>query len=277
MDAPQPRVLERAGSPLHFWTTGPDDGPLVVCTHGATLDHQMFAPQRDVLTAAGYRVLTWDMRGHGLSRPMGASFTLGVATDDLMAILDELGAGATTFVGQSFGGFVAQEVAFRHPERVHALGVIGCTDLSAPPSRGMRVASMVLPRLLPLMSIETFRRRTVQDLSSRDDVLRYGYEATGRLTKADFITVIMAGVECLAAGSDHSTGATIPRPFLLTHGEHDRANRGIYPRRAPAWAAKEPNCTYRVVPDAGHTANLDNPRAFNRLLLEFLRQEAALR
>ena len=85
----------------------------------------------------------------------------------------------------------------------------------------------------------------------------------------------MAGVDCLAADLGYGTNYTIPRPFLLTHGEHDKANRGVYPRRAPAWAAKEPNCTDQVVPNAGHTANLDNPEAFNRLLLDFLARHAS--
>jgi 3-oxoadipate enol-lactonase len=266
--------MRRKGSHIHYWTTGPADGPMVALTHGATLDHEMFAPQRAVLAAAGYQVLTWDMRGHGLSKPMGTPFTLQVATDDLIAILDELGRDTATVVGQSFGGFVSQEIVFRHPERVRALGLIGCTDLSREPSRRMQVASRLLPRLLPLFSVESFRRRTVQDLGTRDDVKRYGYAATGRLSKAEFTTVIMAGVACLASSSSYGSNYTIPRPFLLTHGEHDRANRGVYPREAPRWAMKEPNCTYRVVPAAGHTANLDNPEAFNEILLKFLDRHA---
>jgi pimeloyl-ACP methyl ester carboxylesterase len=274
MDPSDAHVLQRAGSHIHYWTTGPTDGPLVAFTHGATLDHEMFEPQRAALAAAGYRVLTWDMRGHGLSKPMGQPFGLEVAADDLVAIVDELGRDTATFVGQSFGGFVSQEIAFRHPERVRALVLIGCTDLSREPSRMMQIASTLLPRLLPWFSIESFRRRTVQDLSTRADVKRYGYAATGRLSKAEFVTVIMAGVTCLASGSRYGSDYTIRRPFLLTHGDHDRANRGVYPRQSPSWAAKEPNCTYKTVPDAGHTANLDNPEAFNEMLLEFLDNHA---
>jgi hypothetical protein len=70
-------TLERLGSKIHHWTTGSDDAPLVVFTHGATLDHHMFDPQLLAVTSAGYRVLAWDMRGswtfqthwHGVYRP----------------------------------------------------------------------------------------------------------------------------------------------------------------------------------------------------------------
>ena len=274
MPTTQAHMLRRAGCDLHYWTSGPADAPLVVLTHGATLDHDMFAPQLGPLVAAGYRVLTWDMRGHGASKPMGAAFTVRAAAEDLVAILDDVGAAGATLVGQSFGGFVSQEVVFRHHGQVRALAFIGCTDLSRGPSRGMRVAARVLPHVLPRLSVERFRRRTVQDLSLREDVTRYGYEATGRLSKDEFVTVIMAGVDCLAADLGYPADYTVARPFLLLHGAQDRANRGVFRRQAPAWAAKEPNCTYAVVPDAGHAANLDNPEACNALLLDFLSAHA---
>ncbi|MEJ5912905.1 alpha/beta fold hydrolase [Pseudokineococcus sp. 1T1Z-3] len=58
-------VLHRAGSPAHAWVHGHEGGPLVVCTHGATMDGRMFDAQVGPLVAAGYQVLTWDLRGHG--------------------------------------------------------------------------------------------------------------------------------------------------------------------------------------------------------------------
>ncbi|MER6948692.1 alpha/beta hydrolase [Nonomuraea sp. NPDC000554] len=44
-------------------------------SHGAGADHVMFDAQSNYLRAQGYRVITWDMRGHGLSRPAGVRFT----------------------------------------------------------------------------------------------------------------------------------------------------------------------------------------------------------
>ena len=65
-------VLERKGCPLHYWTTGPEGLPLVVFTHGACVDHHSFDPQISAV-AGDYRVLAWDVRGHGQSQPMGSS------------------------------------------------------------------------------------------------------------------------------------------------------------------------------------------------------------
>jgi len=43
-----------------------------------------------------------------------------------------------------------------------------------------------------------------------------------------------------------------------------------------SWARAEPNCEYVVVPHAGHMANMDNPQAFNQLLLDFLQRHTAV-
>ena len=270
------QVLARLGSQLHYWTTGPSGGPLVAFTHGATLDHAMFEAQIGPLVAAGYRTLTWDMRGHGRSKPMGGAFTVQTAAADLLAILDQLGDETATFIGHSFGGFVTQELTFRHPERVQALGVIGCTDLARKPALQMRLMAGLMPHILPRFSLETFRKRTVEHVSAREDVTRYAYDATGQLSKDEFLAVIMAGVVCLAEDAGFGPHYVIPKPFLLTHGERDSANNGLYPKSAPAWAKKEPHCTYQVIPGAGHTANQDNPAAFNAVLLDFLREQQSL-
>ena len=57
-------VMERKGCPLHYWVGGPQGQPLVVFTHGACVDHHSFDPHVPVV-AQRYRVLSWDVRGHG--------------------------------------------------------------------------------------------------------------------------------------------------------------------------------------------------------------------
>lgn len=63
-------ILERNGCPIHYWLEGDPSQPLVVFTHAAGADHQMFDEQVLGLQRQ-YQTLTWDVRGHGRSRPMG--------------------------------------------------------------------------------------------------------------------------------------------------------------------------------------------------------------
>jgi pimeloyl-ACP methyl ester carboxylesterase len=59
-------------------------------------------------------------------------------------------------------------------------------------------------------------------------------------------------------------------PLLLLHGEYDRA--GTIRRDMPQWARQEKTATYRVIPDAAHNANQDNPEFTNQAILAFLQQ-----
>ncbi len=98
-------TLERKGCQLHFWTSGNPQGPLLVLTHGATIDHMEWSATIPLLEEK-YKILTWDVRGHGLSRP--CPFDLADAVDDLIAILDRLQVPQAIFIGHSMGGNLHQ-------------------------------------------------------------------------------------------------------------------------------------------------------------------------
>lgn len=68
-EATTAHTFEREGCTLHWWEAGARDGPCLVLTHGVTIDHGTFATQVPLLVRAGCRVVTWDLRGHGQSRP----------------------------------------------------------------------------------------------------------------------------------------------------------------------------------------------------------------
>ena len=263
--------LKRLGSELHYWITGAESGTLVVLVHGATLDHHTFDMQVPALTEAGYRVLTWDLRGHGASKPLGEAINITILADDLKAILDQIGAEQAALVGHSFGGFVVQDFAYRFPTRVRALAVIGATDLAKKPSVFNKLLFRVFPGLLSRMSLEDFRKRTLQNLSLSQDVKAYAARAMEVIQKDDFVAIIIAGIAALWLDSGFRSDYVIPKPFLLTHGAQDRANGNVYSKQAKAWAAREPNSRYEIIPNAGHTAHMDNPAAFNAILLDFMK------
>nr|WP_049891539.1 alpha/beta hydrolase [Natronococcus amylolyticus] len=263
-----PRTLDRDGSILHYWEVGPAEAPVVVLTHGASMDHRMFDAQLEPLLEAGYRVVSWDVRGHGLSKPLGREFSLEVVVEDLVAILERCSVDRCVPVGQSFGGYVSQELLFRYPERVTALGVIGATDITTLPPTLEHLALKLSPYLFRVWPNEHLRKTTADRTAETEVAKRYAYNATSQLSKSEFATVWKAVANTLHA----EPGYVIDRPFLLTHGEFDRT--GTIGRDAPSWAEKEPNCRYAVISNAGHNANQDNPDEFNEVLLEFLRRHA---
>src|SRR5215468_5108085 len=159
-------ILERTGCPLHYWVGGPEGRTWVVMTHGACVDHQSF-DQLVPLVAERYRVLTWDVRGHGLSRPMGEDFTVPLAVDDLLAILDTLGADQAVLIGHSNGTYLSQELAFRHPERVRAMVVADGTCITWPRSAATLFLLRQSSAVMWLLPFETLKKAGLQTFSAR--------------------------------------------------------------------------------------------------------------
>lgn len=263
---------ERAGSTVHGWVGGAPEGPLVVLLHGATMDHAMFAEQVGPLGEAGYRVLAIDFRGHGASKPIGElPLTMAGLALDVLGMVDLLGVEHFDVVGQSMGGYVAQELVRRHSHRVRAITVIGSTCLTLPITWWERLALRSSPwwfRWWPWDHLlDTMSRAT----ALQPDVRAYARRAAGALDRQEFLAVWRGVV----AGIDPDPGYRIEHPLLLVHGDQDRT--GNVARRAPAWARREPRCRYEVITGAGHNANQDQPEQFTTLLLEFLDQHAASR
>lgn len=253
--------IERGGCTIHYWTGGKAGAPLVVFTHGATIDHHEWDATLP-LVGEHFRTLAWDVRGHGRSRP--APFALGDAVEDLLAILDTLQVERAVFVGHSMGGNLHQELVFHHPARVGALVCLGCTwnfqQLSAWEMVMLRLAGPIF-RIYPYkMLVNQSLAMTATSQASRD-LLRAAVE---RLSKAEFVQILMATSACL----HYEPGYAIDKPLLLMVGDHDAT--GNIRTIMPIWARHEPDCQLVIIPSARHAANLDNPAFFHRALLDFL-------
>ncbi len=262
-------VLERNNCPLHYWLGGADDRPLVVFSHGATMDHRMFNAQVEALLAE-YRVLVWDARGHGQSRPAGAAFRIEDCADDLLAILDHIEVRQAVLVGQSMGGYVSQYAYLRQPERVRAMVIIGATSIALPYKRWEILALKASLPLFDLWPFGHFKRTIARSTALKPDVREYALQVVDQLDRASFLTIWKAVT--LAVNEQGMPGHKIRVPLLLTHGDQD--NTGSIRKQAPTWAAYEPDVQFTIIPEASHNANQDNPAFFNRLLLDFLREHA---
>jgi 3-oxoadipate enol-lactonase len=262
-------VLERKGCPLHYWVGGPEGRPLVVFTHGACVDHRSFDPHVPVV-AQNYRVLTWDVRGHGLSQPAGQPLTIPLAVEDMVDILDRLGYRQAVLVGHSNGTYITQEFAFRHPERVTALVIADGTCITWKRSAFDQWILNASAGVMDLMPFETLKKAGLPYISLKKDVQDYTYAAYSMLSKKDFVAIWRGVTACLHAEPDYH----ITQPLLLVHGDQDQT--GDIAKIAPLWAAREPNCQYEIIPDARHFAILDDPERFNSLLIDFLAKWAPI-
>jgi 3-oxoadipate enol-lactonase len=93
-------------------------GPAVLLLHAGVADRRMWRVQSAACAASGMRAVAPDLRGFGDSPEPAEPFS---HLDDLVALLDDLSIESADVVGASYGGYLAQELAVRHPRRVRSL------------------------------------------------------------------------------------------------------------------------------------------------------------
>ena len=256
--------LVRPDATIAYWVSGPERAPVVVLLHGATLDHHAWEAQVEEL-AARYRVVVPDLRGHGRS-PLPGTFRFTDAVDDVVALLDAVDDGTPLVLGGlSLGGNIAQEVVYRHPDRVDALVVADSTCNTAP--RHPLAAPMTLAALtaLALGGRARFMQHAAAATSANDDVRHYVLDANEDRTAGEVVQILDS---LLRTALRPDPGYRLPVPTLLLHGAHDRV--GDIATGTRDWAAREPMAEHVVIPGAGHASNQDAPAAFTAALTAFL-------
>lgn len=101
------------------------DGPLVVGVPGMGVLRSEYRRTVPALVAAGFRVATFDLRGHGDSDATFSAYDDEAAAGDLLALIDALGGGPALVLGNSMGAGAAVIAAARAPERVAGLALLG--------------------------------------------------------------------------------------------------------------------------------------------------------
>lgn len=96
------------------------EGPPVVLLHGLSATRRNVVQGSRALARRGYRLISYDARGHGRSSP-APSYEYADLVDDLVAVLDRLELERTALVGSSMGAATAMGFTLEHPERVPAL------------------------------------------------------------------------------------------------------------------------------------------------------------
>ncbi|NJP93046.1 alpha/beta hydrolase [Nonomuraea sp. FMUSA5-5] len=254
--------LPLEGCDLRYADSGGGGTP-VVFTHGAGVDHAMFDAQAGHLRDRGFRVIVWDQRGHGLSRPAGTPFTAERALADLSALIAHLALDRPVLAGHSLGGNLGQALVRRNPHLARALIVIGSTWNTGPLSWSERLLlKLAAPALLALPAgrlPELMANASALTPAARADARR----AFSQLPKKDFVQVWKATVELVTPDPGHRT----PVPLCLIRGDQDHT--GNIAAAMPRWARAE-GVEEVVIPDAGHLCTQDNPQAVNAAIDTFL-------
>jgi len=246
--------VHRDGVQVHYEVSG--DGPAILLTHGYGSAAQAWDAQVAALSDQ-YRVITWDMRGHGAtdSPDDPGAYSEEATVADMVAILDACGVEQAAIGGLSLGGFMSLAFHLAHPERVSSLLLFD----TGPGYRNDEAREQWNARA----------RRTGERMDERGmDGIREGNEVrhAWHVHGPAGLGHAARGMLAQRDGRVIDSLPAIAVPTLILVGENDEA----YLNGTSYMEAKIPGAKRIVLQDAGHSSNIDQPEAFNVAVREFL-------
>ena len=232
----------------------------IVLLHPFPVDHRFWDDVTPLLEAAGHEVMAPDLPGFGQS-PAWPGWTMDEAADRMASSIPP----GSVVAGLSMGGYLAQAIVARHPDRVGRL-VLADTRAEGETPEGLearREAAEGLRRDGTAAFIPAFVTRALGPAPSERAVQRLT-----ELASAQTADAMAEATIAISRRPDHT--ALLPRisvPTLVIVGEHDAVTP---PPLATVLATGIPDARLAVIGGAGHMTALEEPEEWAALVIEFL-------
>lgn len=245
-------AFEVAGAGVTLRGDDEGAGPAILMLHGLSATRRYVVHGSTALEHDGYRVITYDSRGHGESSPAPTpdDYHYAQLADDAVRVLDDRGVAQAALVGMSMGAAVAAAVALGHPDRVLALVAVTPAHLGVParePARWDRLAAG-LEDGGPDGFVQAYGDPGVDPASL--DLIRTVMRQ--RLARHAHPHAVAAALRCTARGAafdGEQALAAITCPTLVL-GSRDRLDPEHPLRTAERWAGIIPGAQLVVEHDA---------------------------
>jgi proline iminopeptidase len=224
---------------------------------------------------ASLELIYWDHRGHGRSGPFPTDRpTMEMLADDAIHVADGLGIESFAVFGHSFGGWVAQELTLRHPERVAALilaatspGQLGATesaedDQGPPPPQ--EIVDLLNRRPTSAAELIAIYAELKPHFLRGGDGSQYEESLDPELASPESLGRVF---DALASWSSVDRLGQIRCSTLILAGRHDVF---CSPQQLVRIATRIPNAEYVVFESSGHFMWLEEPETFFPLVSNWL-------
>jgi pimeloyl-ACP methyl ester carboxylesterase len=263
------------GLRLHVREWGREDGPPILFIHGLSQSHLCWARQYESALAEEFRLVAYDLRGHGMSEaPLGPEhYTNGALwADDVAAIIDQLGLERPVLVGWSYGGFVICDYLRAHgQDRIAAIDFAGAVVTLG----GAAFGTLIGPGFL-----DHFPDATADDLPTNIRAMRalvkgwpaQPYPPEEVETLLCSAMTVPARIRANQAAREIDGDDVLPTlqvPLLVSHGRTDTV---VLPAMADHVLATCPTAEASWYDGVGHTPFLEQPERFNRELADLTRR-----
>jgi pimeloyl-ACP methyl ester carboxylesterase len=227
--------------------------------------------------AERFQVITFDNRGVGKTDKPAGPYSAAMLAADTASLLTSLNIPKAHIMGHSMGGFIAQEMALSYPEMVDKL-ILASTNFGGP--RHLPITPEAMAVLSDVTSDPVTRFKNGLAVSTAP-----GWSANNAAMIEEWLTWRIANpIDPAAYQAQMAIGlsllteeacfeprlANIEAETLILFGEHDKV---VPPGNADLLAAKIPNSTIHLLPNAGHFFPIETPEAANEAITEFLTGE----
>jgi len=251
------------GTPHAYRLDGDAARPVLILANSIATDHTMWDDNVGAF-ARHFRVLRYDMRGHGASGAPPGAYSIDRLGRDVLELMDYLGIERAHFLGLSLGGFVGQWLGVHAPQRIDRLVLSNTAPHLGPATYfDERIAALTKGAAMDEAADTFLANWFPAALRERDDATIRRFRAMILRTPPQGL----AGAFAAVRDADlRRTIALIDRPTLVVGGDHDTVT---LPEHSRQIAAAIPGARLAMLPTV-HLPNVEMPRPYEDRVLEFL-------
>lgn len=253
------------GININYEISGQENGPVVVLSHSLGCNLHMWEPQVAELEK-NFKVLRYDMRGHGRSDAPKGKYTFEMLGEDVVGLLDELKIKQVHWVGLSIGGMIGQCLALNYPQRLSSL--VLCDTGAFMPEEAQPIWQERIEEARN-GGMEARVKSTLADWFTPEYIK--GNNSGLEKIKQQLLTTPVDGyIGCIWAlrGLNFIDRlAEIKMPSLIIVGEKDF---GTPVEASKAMQERIQGSKLTIIPDAAHLSSVAKPEEFNIALSDFL-------
>jgi non-heme chloroperoxidase len=266
------------GLRLHVREWGREDGPPILFIHGWSMSHLCWAKQYESALAGEFRLVAYDLRGHGMSEaPLEPEhYTDGqLWADDVAAIIEQLGLDRPVLVGWSYGGFIICDYVRAHgQDRIAAVDFVAGAVRLGPAAFGTLIGPGFLDHFADATSTDLPTSiRGMRGLVNAFAAKPLPPEEVETLLASSMTVPVQIRANLTAREIDGDDALrTLRVPLLVTQGRNDTI---VLPAMAEHVLATCPTAEPSWYDGVGHTTFLEDPDRFNRELAALTRHARA--
>jgi 3-oxoadipate enol-lactonase len=256
-------VINADGCPIHVEVEGPEGAPVLMLSNSLGTTLQMWDPQVPSFTQH-FRLVRYDRRGHGGSGCPKGPYSMERLGRDVLAVLDHLGIEKTNWCGLSMGGMVGQWLGANAPERIERLVLTNTSSYFPDKTAWNDRLKLVREKGVPAFAAPNMERWFTKGFRERaPDRVAWLQEMFAK-------TPLEGYIACGKAVRDMDQRDLLPKikaPTLVVAGKHDPAT----PPEANEYIKNHiPGAQFATL-DAAHISNVEQPEAYAKTVLGFLR------